>query len=271
MSATRDYLLTMAKHLPPSASSLRLLDMGGIAGETLRQRRDDLDIVAAPLNVRAWAIEPASVDAVVAYDMALRPALLEAVLNVMRPGGRFIVVHPAGQVSQEQVRTLENAGYTRILVEAALNGFGVLIRGEKPHTTADTHQRVQTVAQQDADALTLADFKGRYVHLLIRQHPNQPAWKRQPDEPLTWEAAALARDAGVVLLAFSSLPKAVAFMQPAVLADAVRDVNKVAKFSQATAASWPHDVLLNPTLDALQGERVTFVPVDPATAERPDE
>ena len=56
-------------------------------------------------------------------------------------------------------------------------------------------------------------------------------------------------DAGdPLLLAFSSLPNAVAFMQPAVIAGTIKDVNKVAKFSRATAQDWR--VLINPALDA---------------------
>ena len=58
-------------------------------------------------------------------------------------------------------------------------------------------------------------------------------------------------------------------MQPAVIAGSIKDVNKVAKFSRATAQDWR--VLINPALDLLDGREVVFVPVDPTLAETPDE
>src|SRR5262249_6389829 len=141
------------------------------------------------------------------------------------------------------VVTLENAGYTRILVEPLSDQGGVLMRGEKPHTTPDTMERIRQVAVRDAES-DLSTYSGRYVHLLIQQTPNKPAWKLQPGEKIEWRALALAQpsvgadETGRVALAFSSLPKAVSFMQPAVVAGAIRGVNKVAKFSRETAQGW---------------------------------
>jgi hypothetical protein len=267
-----EFIEAMAKHLPPSASELRLLDIGGAVGEKLAARRDDLFIEVASLYIPHWSYAANSVDAVVAYDVLLSADLLAAVLHVMRPGGRLIVVNPTNSVAETLVKILENAGYVRILVEPALYpARGVLIRGEKVHNTGDTLQRVEQVATRDADLLNLDDYRGRYVHLLVQQSPNKPIWKLAPDEYIEWYAAAIERNGETVLLAFSSLPKAVNFMQSAVLQDFIRDVNKVGKFSQETARTWTHLVLLNPTLESVQNYPVTQIAVDSQMAETSDE
>jgi hypothetical protein len=272
MPATRDFIEVMAKHLPPSAAELRLLDVGGVAEPALRSLRGDLEIETASLQVSDWTYAPNSVDAVIAYDVLLDAAFLDAVLSVMRPGGRLIVVHPAGEVDAAHVETLENADYTRILVEPALPDSGVLIRGEKAHETDSTFERVQSVAQRDADTLDLDTFRGRYVHVLVQQTPNKPVWKLADDEQIIWHAIAVQTDDDSrALLAFSSLPKAVGFMQPAVMEGFVQDVNKVGKFSRDVAAAWSYDVLVNPTLDSVRGLSVTRIQLDPDTAEAPDE
>lgn len=273
MRKQRDFVEAMAKHLPPSASALHLLDVGSVAGDVLQEMRGDLMLHAASMLVEDWQVAPASVDAVVAYDRDLPDDFLAAVLAAMRPGGRFIMVHPVAEVDEAYGQTLEAAGYVRILVEPALeNGEGVLVRGEKPHTTADTLARVRVAASLDDDALDLSHFRGRYVHVLVRQSPNKPVWKLTPDEIITWQAVAIPDDAGrITLLAFSSLPKAVAFLQAAVLQNVVRDVNKVGKFSKATAHLWTMPVMLNPTIDVVVDAPITWVSLDAMSAEAPDE
>jgi hypothetical protein len=245
----------MAKHLPPSASTLRLLDVNGAAGDLLRLRRPDLAVTVgedAPEN---------SLDAIVAYDAALTDEHLCALLLALRPGGRLISVDSLGEPSAALVKRLEAAGYTRILVEEMLPS-GVLMRGEKPHTTGDTLARIESVALRDS-----ADFRGRYVHLLVRQTPNKPVWALKPGDVVAWEAVGLTGEPPV-LLAFSSLPRAVAFMQPAVVSGAIKDVNKVAKFSRAVVESWA--LRVNPTADILE-HPIVMLPLDPALAETPDE
>jgi len=264
--------VAMMKHLPPSASNLRLLDIGGVVGATLLKLRDDLTIEIASLYVPDWSFPPASVDAVLGYDVLLSEALLSATLEVMRPGGRLIVVNPLNDVDEAYVTTLEAAGYVRILVEPALRPpSGVLIRGEKVHTTADTTARVEQVAARDADWLNLDDYQGRYVHLLVQQTPNKPVWKLAPDERIIWQAIGIDYQGATTLLAFSSLPKAVNFMQPAVLEGFVHDINKVGKFSKEVARTWSQPVLLNPTLTSVRSYEIRMVSVDPQTAEAPDE
>lgn len=266
----RLFIEAMAKHLPPSASNLRLLDVNGAAGDVLTISRADLDVVKVEGTPDAWQLSPESVDAVVAFNNTLQPDLLQAAISALRPGGRLIIMETDGEPGAERVQTLENAGYTRILVESGIEcplPTGVLMRGEKPHTTEDTLERIQQVAEHDDNAQSLADFKGRYVHLLVRQTPNKPAWALEAGETLKWEAVTL----DGALLVFSSLPKAVGFMQPAVVAGKIKDVSKVAKFSRTTVQEWTQPVLLNPTLDTLNGQPVTFIDIDPATAEKSDE
>jgi len=271
-SLKHHYIDAMAKHLPPSASNLKLADLNGQAGEVLSKRREDLDIQVLPVDaLDKWTVSDASIDSVVGYNVELDTLLLNRVLAMMRAGGRFIVVLSNGEVSAEWVELLENHGYIRILVETAVDDLGVLIRGEKAHTTDDTLERIQQVATSDADSLDLATFKGRYVHLLIQQTPNKPVWKLQPDEKIQWQAVTIQRDGKSVVLGFSSLPKAVGFMQPAVMEGIIKDINKVGKFSKQTASDWIWDVLLNPTLDMVRDDEIVLIDIDPDTAEAPDE
>ncbi len=273
---TQLFIEAMAKHLPPSASQLNLLDIGGQAGEVLRELRDDLHVIAVSSDVKTWdeAVSMGSIDAVVAFDHRPDDQFYRAVLRVMRAGGRLIMVNPRGQVSEHDGRQLENEGYTRILIETAVASplpVGVLIRGEKPHTTSDTLERVQKVAANDDDRLTLADFKGRYVHLLILQTPNKPVWRMEPNEMITWQALAVQNNDAPMLLAFSSLPKAVGFMQPAVIAGHISGINKVGKFDKTVAKAWTIPLTLNPPVDVLDRTQTVYVDIDPNTAEAPDE
>lgn len=260
----------MSKHLPPSAANLRLLDIDSAAGAILAEARADLDVLALSTDPATWMVAPNSIDAVVAYEVVLDDRFLRSALDALRPGGRLIVMHTSGEVSHAPVKILEAAGYTRILVEVGVEypqPTGVLIRGEKPHTTADTLSRVQAVADHDADMLDLTDFKGRYVHALVVQTPNKPVWAMAEGERYRWQAITVDGR----LLGFSSLPKAVHFMQQAVMRGQINGVNKVAKFSKATAATWGQPVLLNPSLDALDPQAVTLTDIDPDSAEASDE
>lgn len=265
----RAYIQALARHLPPSGAVLRLLDIGGQAGSLLAEQRGDLHIITLD-EAADWPLPPDSVDAVAGYDSPAQPDMLKKALTVLRPGGRLIIVRPSGQPEAALVTLLEQAGYTRILVEPALDSGGLLLRGEKPHTEQRTVDRISQVADSDITG-DWAGYRGRYVHLLVRQSPNKPVWALRPDEQIEWRAAALEQGGQHVLLAFSSLPKAVAFMQPAVMAGLVKDVNKVAKFSKETAQSWPQAVLFNPTAEMVEGWPVVLLPVDPSTAEAPDE
>jgi len=261
----RAYIEAMARHLPPSGARLCLVDVGGQCAAVLCARRPDLD------PAEAWPHEVDSADAVTALDVPLTVELLGRALAALRPGGRFIHIDSQGEPRAELVEKLANAGFTRILVEPALESGGALARGEKPHTARATLARIAQTAARDDPVSELSAYSGRYLHLLICQTPNKPVWALRPGERVTWTAAALDTNSGPALLAFSSLPKAVAFMQPAVLAGRIAGVNKVGKFSRAAAQTWPQPILFNPEPAALDGARVVFVPVDAASAEVPDE
>lgn len=266
------FVMAMAKHLPPSSSKLRLVDIDGQCGHVLAARRGDLDIqLLAADDLHLSGRPPNSADVVVAYDIELKTGLLERVLDMLRPGGRFVAVLPAGRMTKSCAELLEKHDYVRILVEAAVDGLGLLIRGEKAHHSEDTWQRIQVVAGAEGDLLDLRTFKGRYVHLLIRQKPSKPMWKLAAEEKICWRALALQRGSGKALLGFSSLPKAVGFMQPAVVAGWIQGINKVGKFDSARAVAWAWDVILNPRPDSIRGEQLAFVKIDPSTAEAPDE
>lgn len=268
----RHFIAVMAKHLPPSSSTLRLLDLDGRSGDLLAALRSDLEIRHIPANeIGGQAIAPGAFDAIVACDLYLTDDMLAFARRALRPGGRFIALQSRGTVSQSHLRQLRDHGYARILIEPALDELGVLIRGEKPHITADTLERIQAVAGADADSLELSRYRGRYIHLLVQQRPNKPVWKLGPGERTSWRAAAIERDSSLALLAFSSLPKAVGFMQPAVLAGVIHDINKVGKFSRAALQAWDWDIILNPSSDSIHGEALTYIDIDPALAEAPDE
>lgn len=274
---TRLLIEAIAKHLPPSGAEMRLLDVNGEAGPILASMRGDLHITSVPGQSDAWPPDTAQLnaDAVVAYSYNLNDDFLQAAMNALRPGGRLIVVNPRGDVTSAQGCTLEAAGYTRILVETAVEcplPTGVLMRGEKPHVTTDTLARVQSVAEKDPNGLDLSDYEGRYVHLLIIQTPNKPVWRLEDGEQVIWQAVALSRNGSpAALLAFSSLPKAVAFMQQAVAGGQIVGVNKIAKFKRETVATWMAPSALNPSVKSLQEQTVTLLTVDPSAAETPDE
>jgi hypothetical protein len=58
-------------------------------------------------------------------------------------------------------------------------------------------------------------------------------------------------------------------MQAAVLTGTIQSVNKVAKFSVATAQTWATPLHLNPA--QADGQTFAWQPMDPQTAETPDE
>lgn len=266
------FIETMAKHLPPSSSGLRLLDLGGACGAVLQRLRPDLQIFTGSLRVVDWDYAEGTFDAVAVFDLWLTPELLAAMLRVLRPGGRMIAVQPAGVLQEEAGRRLEIAQYVRILAEAALAGQGLLLRGERAHETASTLARIEVGAAADEDRLTLDTYRGRFVHVLIRQTPNKPPWRLLPGESIQWQALAVQLSGGdLKLLAFSSLPKAVAFMQQAILAGKVRDIHKVARFSRETARQWPFMLVLNPGLELLEEAAQQMIEMDPASAEESEE
>lgn len=271
LPSMRLFGLAAMKHLPPSAPPLRLIDWSdGALAETPYWRAD---VRVERCHADADLL-PNSADAIIALDQALNSDALAAGLRALRPGGRLIAIDPMGRLDSSYLARLEAAGYTRILVEAALDDLaladepiGVLMRGEKPHQTDDTLARVQIASERDSETDTAAS-RSPFIYLLIIQTPNRPVWARGEDEPIRWQAVS----ADGAALAFSSLPSAVAFMQRAVLSGQVVGVNKIAKFRKdAFAHIWTSSLRLNPNLGWLDGRTITLIDIDPAFAEAPEE
>lgn len=262
----------LTKHLPPSASALRLWNAGDhpAAAPGLIALRPDLIMLETP--------DGDPVDAILRIAplaALMEPNALAVWLAALRPGGRLILwaTDSPFEDGARALETLERAGFIRILVEAmppAVIEGGLLIRGERAHTTGDTLARVELAADAPFTLETAngdrVGYRGRFVYLLIRVTPNRPAWAIPPDTVITWRAVT----ADGALLAFSSLPNAVAFMQRAVLAGRIADVNKIAKFRRETAPMWPH-VLFNPSGDILNNLTFSDMAIDKARAETPDE
>ncbi|NDJ86260.1 MAG: hypothetical protein GYB66_10270 [Chloroflexi bacterium] len=287
-----DDIQQMLKQLPPSGATLRLLDIGtGELGYTLQLHRPDIDLmVMDPVHFMDtapdFAFETDRLDAIVSHqtntDLAFRPDFLARAWHALRSGGRLILFTRLGQEDslREAASHLQNAGFSRILTEHSTDGLAILSRGEKPYPEAvtPTERLAQNVpysaAPQVIQAAGLAKLRGRYIYLLVRQRPEGPAWRIQPHE-IEWEAITACRDGTeAALIAFSSLPRAVRFMQNAVVANAIQGVNKIPKFRKDVAGEWSLSILLDPNWEDFIAEKRVFertIKVDPDSAEAPDE
>ncbi|MFZ4825783.1 MAG: hypothetical protein ACOYLB_00365 [Phototrophicaceae bacterium] len=257
----------MAKHLPPSHSKLSVWDTSQVLGRLIQQSRADLHWVT---------IQPqAEVDAVLFLnpDTPLTTDFVARLASPLRYGGRLIGIIQGGQLNREMVATLESAGLTRILLEYLNDDdptLGVLLRGEKAWHTASTFKRIQDVAQADADRLTLSTYSGSYLYFPLIQKPNKPIWKLSPDEKLTWEGVAWEGETAC-RLGFTSLPKAVGFMQWVVMRGLVKDVNKIGKYRRSTVENWQTSLFINPLPEDCLTQTLILLPLNPAEAEQSDE
>ena len=259
-----ELIAEMLRQLPPSGGALQLLDLGGHCGGPFSEKREDL-------HVHRLAELPAGesrFDAIVALDQALAPDFLAAAWRILRPGGRLIIGWRRGEIDARQQLQLEAAGFARILLET--QGDSLLLRGERPRESQDGPQRDARVAAAAAEGAP-ARRPGRYLHLLLRRSPERPPWAIATGEDQRWQALTLELEGERRLLAFSSLPRAVAFMQPAVLQGRLGEVNKVGKFPREAARDWPVGLLLDPAPDVLERGDTALVDVDPAAAATPDE
>jgi hypothetical protein len=271
MTTVNQHLIeTIIKHLPPSASSPQVLDVNGMTGDLLSQLRPDVCIIPVSGDVSAWQFAQNQFDAVIAMEYILNDRFLRMVLPILRHGGRLIIANSRASMTLAQYgNRLETMGYVRILIEdiPLESSKGVLMRGEKAHITDDTHQRIQTVARNEAEFIPLSDYTGRFVHILIRQTPNKPPWRLSPDDIIQWDAVTI----NGMIIGFSSLPKAVSFMQPSVLMNKLYGVNKVAKFTRDRVHDWGRAVIINPPLTIWDDAQSGFISLNPYDAEAPDE
>jgi hypothetical protein len=249
-----------AKHLPPSAERVRLRPLD-------ERAREWAEAVAAATF--AQVSDEGECDAVLGARLARLPD------EALRPGGRVIfLLSEETRPLDELASVLAEAGFVRILVEPVLDGAFILARGEPRSEVPD---RSALVAALDT-GLSVVPSGGplpRYVHLLVRQTPPTRGWDSAGPTPVTWEAMTVRDTASgeSVLIGFSSLTKAVAFMKPAALAGALPDVNKLPRFGGETVAGWGMPVLLNPAFETFREElRFQFesppLRVDPRTEDR---
>jgi hypothetical protein len=226
---------------------------------------DDASAAELPPDVdvtRGDEQPPGGYDAIV--GCAAREGLA-ALLPRLRPGGRVILA----QRAQAHARTWQATSLREALINAGfIHGLGepaadfILYRGERPPLGSSV-ERMQTL-NADAHSLTAP-----YAFLLITQTPNKPAWELGPGEKPEWRAATVLDPATSrpTLLAFSSLVKAVAFMQAAILADWMRGVNKVGKFRAEVAQAWQLPVRLNPAFEDVRSASLgPPLEVDPKSA-----
>lgn len=211
-----------AKHLPPSAGRPRVLLLDEASQ---RELPTEIELVQ----------DGGEVDAVAG---CVPPNHLEQWLARLRPGGRLILAHAAP--AEELLAALTTAGYIHCLVEPLESGL-TLYRGERPRAGSPL-----PVGERESH--------NPFLFLLINQTPNKPAWKLAPDEKPEWRAACVREPftQQTTLLAFSSLVKAVAFMQKAVMAQWLVGINKVGKFSSQAASTWPVPLSLNPKFEIVR-------------------
>ncbi len=223
-----------AKHLPPSAGLPRVLALDDGAAREL------------PAEIELTRGDPVGeFDAIVGYAP---PDNLAALFQRLRPGGRLILSHDTHP--QLLLTALAAAGFIHCLVESY--GDVTLYRGERP-PIGPSVERLQTLNTHTSQL-------PHFVFLLITQSPNKPAWTLAgaPGEQVHWRAATVIDPATgqPTLLAFSSLVKAVAFMQAAILNSWMSGVNKVGKFRADVAQMWAWPFTLNPDFESVRALKI---------------
>jgi hypothetical protein len=241
------------RHLPPSANQPRILVLDAQAAASF------------PPEVKTHLPPQSGVfDAVVGY-VRPDPTLdnLEAWYQQLRPSGRLILAAQAEPKSL--LEALRQGGFIHCLVESQPDGW-ILYRGERP---PDGVTLAELSEGEDGRAL-----EAPFFFIPVTQTPNKPVWRLEPDEKIVWQAPTRLDPASGQpnLLVFSSLLRAVAFMQRAVLANTVQGINKVGKFPNALVKGWGQSFLLNPTFHVVRGlVPGPSVDVDPQVAITGDE
>lgn len=237
-----------ARHLPPAANRPRVLALDAVAASGLPT---EIELNTPPAS--------GVFDAVVGYASP-DPTLsnLETYYDALRPGGRLIL---AAQAEPKQLlEALKQGGYVHCLVESEADGW-TLYRGERP----PDGQTLASLSEAENDRAAEAPF----FYIPVTQTPNKPAWRLSPGETILWQAPTVLEPTNGApnLLVFSSLVRAVAFMQRAVLANAIVGINKVGKFPNALVKGWGRAFVLNPTFHFVRNATLgSWVAVDPQVA-----
>jgi len=269
-----------ARHLPPSAEWPRVLALDPQAGAELAG-------LAEITTARGPGDWPAGPFDAIAGPAA--PDQLAALRQRLRPGGRLILTDPSAPETLLAALAAAGLIHCLVEPQASLSLYrgerppeGSPLERHQPLAAANpanTTSNYELPVPNDILPITkyelpipnyelpitnyasltnyelpitnYASVTTRYLFLLITQTPNKPAWKLAPDERVTWRAATVVPRPGAppVLLAFSSLVKAVAYMQAAVLAQRLAGVNKVGKFPAAAMPAWPLLLALNSSFE----------------------
>lgn len=249
-----------APHLPPSAALPIVLALdpqaeaalasyveGGFGGGEPGQA------VAAPADAR-------DVDAILTFRW---PEDLAASRDRLRPGGRLIVLlsNAPSELEDGERRLVElnQHGYIHCLIESLPDG-GWLCRGERPPIHSGGKRLSGLISSVEMGS-------ARALVVLVKQTPNKPTWRLEPGERRVWEAARLVDPSTgqPALLAFTSLVKAVAFMQPAVLAGLLTGINKTGRYALEQVEAWGLPVIVNPAFEDWRNASVAeSVRIDPA-------
>jgi hypothetical protein len=222
-----------AKHLPPSAALPVVLALDPQAEQA-----------CDPERVVLAAADAVDVDAIVAGAW---PESLATLRDRLRPGGRLILLLPGATSDPAEgvawLDALQAGGFIHCLIESLPEG-GWLCRGERPPQAPVAGRLSALAAGGDAS-------RAQALTLLVRQTPNKPTWRLDPGERRIWEAATVIDPAtgAPTLLTFTSLVKAVAFMQPAVLAGFLIGINKTGRFSAESVGAFDVPVIVNPAFE----------------------
>jgi hypothetical protein len=250
----------IVKHLPPSAGRVQVQPLDAVARTWAE---------ALTVNHFVDVCDDAGCDAALASDLAL---ISQARL---RPGGRVICLLSEETRSLSDLASiLSNSGFVRILTEPVLGDVFILARGEWSLATRDPNAEVGVLRGQ-LSVVPAGQPLPRYLHLLVHQEPSARGWEPATPTSVTWDALTLrdTLDGQSVLLGFSALVKAVAFMKPAVIAGVIPEVNKMPRYRGETVAAWRIPVLVNPAFEAIRGgTRYTFesqlLRIDPKLEDR---
>jgi len=265
----RSILYEVSRHFPPSGQLLRLADASLMPGPTPELWRDlRPDVVVTQVDPKNLPLDASTYDAIAAYGALSmlwlapegRDAFLRAALRLLRPGGRLVLFDPPEGLPWPDayaslMAMFERADYRRILLEHL--PFGFVCRGEK-HLPAIGAEDATYAPQKTPVNLIEAGklhqtLRGSFVFLLCQKNTTKAPWTVQPGESETWEAALAhaSQREHPALIAFSTLPKAVQFMQHAVKQGTLTKVNKIAKFEKAVVDGWMLNILLDPAFDRL--------------------